>query len=83
MKAGKYLDVGSLVVMLATFALFAGAVLVKGFTHDLMLEAGVFLVSVKLMIMLYKTGKSNEELKAGLAEIKEMLKDQAGRPPRP
>ena len=83
MKAGKHLDFGTLVIMAATFALFTGSILVKGFSHDLMLEAGVFLVSVKLMIMLYKTGKSSEELKAELAEIKELLKGQGGIQPRP
>lgn len=83
MKVGKHLDIGTLTIMAATFALFAGSVIVKGFTHDLMLETGVFLVSVKLMIMLYRTGKSNEELKKELAEIKEMLKEQGERLSRP
>jgi hypothetical protein len=83
MKAGKHLDFGTLAIMAATFALFTGSVLVKGFSHDLMLEAGVFLVSVKLMIMLYRTGKANEELKAELAEIKDLLKGQGEGQPRP
>lgn len=78
MKAGKRLDIGTMAIMAATFALFVGAILLKGFTHDLMLEAGVFLVSVKLMIMMNKTGKANEELKAELAEIKELLKERCG-----
>ena len=33
---------------------FVIALFEKGFTHDLLLEAGVFLVSVKLVIMSYK-----------------------------
>ena len=37
-----------------TLALFVVALFVKGLTHDLLLEAGVFLVSVKLVLMNYK-----------------------------
>ena len=40
-------DVLSLVVIAITFALFSLALFSKGFTHDLLLEAGVLLVSVK------------------------------------
>ena len=47
----KHFDVGSVFVIIITFVLFALALFTKGFTHDLLLEAGVFLVSVKLIIM--------------------------------
>ena len=45
------MDIASIVVIVITFVLFAIAVFEKGLTHDLLLEAGVFLVSVKLIIM--------------------------------
>ncbi|MBW2173246.1 MAG: hypothetical protein JRF64_01110 [Deltaproteobacteria bacterium] len=48
-------DLPSFVVVLLTFILFVMALFVKGFTHDLLLEAGVFLVSVKLIMMSSKT----------------------------
>ena len=51
MKNNTYLDRGSVIVMAITFILFTAALFTKGVTHDLFLEAGVFLVSVKLMIM--------------------------------
>jgi hypothetical protein len=47
----KRFDPGSLLVIVITFILFVAALFTKGFTHDLLLEAGVFLVSVKLIIM--------------------------------
>lgn len=47
-------DTGSLIVIFITFVLFVAALFTKGFTHDLLLEAGVFLVSVKLILMVYK-----------------------------
>ena len=66
-------DPGSLVVIVLTFVLFVAAVFFKGMTHDLLLEAGVFLVSLKLIIMGYKTRVSNEGIKKQLDEIKELL----------
>ena len=51
----KPLDTGSLLVMAVTLVLFVVALYTKGFSHDLLLEAGVFLVSVKLMLMAYKS----------------------------
>jgi hypothetical protein len=40
----KYMDFGSLMVALITLALFLAALFTKGLSHDLFLEAGVFLV---------------------------------------
>ena len=42
----QHFDLGSLIVIIITFVLFALALFTKGFTHDLLLEAGVFLVSI-------------------------------------
>ncbi|MGE5059809.1 MAG: hypothetical protein ACM3N3_11240 [Betaproteobacteria bacterium] len=58
----KHFDAGSLLVILITFFLFVAALFTKGFTHDLLLEAGVFLVSVKLIIMSYKHGVTADNL---------------------
>jgi len=66
----KYFDMGSLIVIIVTFVLFALALVTKGFTHDLLLEAGVFLVSVKLIIMAYRNTVNNQMMARELAEIK-------------
>ena len=58
----KPFDAGSILVILVTLVLFLTALFVKGVTHDLLLEAGVFLVSVKLIIGAYKNGRMVEEL---------------------
>ena len=50
----RYFDLGSLTVIGITFVFFMTALVTKGFTHDILLEAAVFLVSVKLIIMAYK-----------------------------
>ena len=59
--------------MSITLVLFVGAVYTKGFTHDLLLEAGVFLVSVKLIIMAYKNNVSTGVIQNELREIKQIL----------
>jgi hypothetical protein len=70
----EHLDSGSLVVIVITFILFVSALFSKGFTHDLLLEVGIFLVSVKLIIMGYKNSVTNKELLKELREIKKELK---------
>ena len=69
----KYFDPGTILVIIITFVLFVIALFVKGFTHDLLLEAGVFLVSVKLILMSYKNGLNHIELQKDLQEIKKLL----------
>jgi hypothetical protein len=70
-------DPWTLVVMMVTLLLFIGALITKGFTHDLLLEAGVFLVSVKLVIMAYKNRVTADAIQNQLQEIKVMLEKQA------
>jgi hypothetical protein len=59
--------------MAITLVLFVSAVYTKGFTDDLLLEAGVFLVSVKLIIMAYKNNVSTGVIQNELREIKQIL----------
>ena len=70
---GKYFDIGSLIIVIITFFLFALALLTKGITHDLLLEAGVFLVSVKLIVMAYKNSIASKEVLEELNAIKEIV----------
>ena len=66
-------DVASLIVIAITFVLFVLALFTKGFTHDLLLEAGVFLVSVKLILMAYKNTVTTKTLLKELQDIKQAL----------
>jgi len=70
----KHFDIGSILVIVLTFLLFVSALFFTGFTHDILLETGVFLVSVKLVIMAYKTSKSSKEVEAYLQEIIMLIK---------
>lgn len=70
----KHFAKGSLIIIVITFILFAIALFTKGFTHDLLLEAGVFLVSIKLIVMGYKNSVATKEIASELRDIKETLK---------
>ena len=74
MKIFKSTDPSSGVVILLTVGLFSLSLAVKGITHELFLEAGVFLVSVKLILMAGKNAASEERVERHLNEIEELLK---------
>ncbi|HEX5711198.1 MAG TPA: hypothetical protein VFX68_07600 [Sulfuricurvum sp.] len=69
----KHFDIGSLIVIVTTFVLFSMALFFTGITHDLLLEAGVFLVSIKLIIMAYKSSVASNHIRSELEEIKNLL----------
>lgn len=69
----KHFDIGSLIVIVVTFVLFGMALFFTGITHDLLLEAGVFLVSIKLIIMAYKSSVASNHIHSELQEIKNLL----------
>jgi hypothetical protein len=69
----RFIDPASLVVILITLILFVVAVITKGFTHDLLLEAGVFLVSVKLILMSHKNGMTELRITEQLQRIERSI----------
>ncbi|MDQ6917321.1 MAG: hypothetical protein M3023_05825 [Pseudomonadota bacterium] len=69
----KHLDPGTQVTLAITLLLFVVALFEKGFTHDLLLEAGVFLVSAKLVLLSYKASVHNEVLESQLVEMSRSL----------
>jgi hypothetical protein len=69
----KHIEPASLVIILLTLALFLAALFVKGLGHDLLLEAGVFLVSVKLIIMAYKSSVVAQAMVQELAAIRSSI----------
>lgn len=83
----RHLDAASTLTITATLLLFGIALFTKGLTHDLLLEAGVFLVSVKLILAGYKSDQAAAALKARLTRIEgalgriEQVLPSPGRPP--
>jgi len=73
MTRSKSSDPWAVTVIALSVGLFVVAVFTKGFTHELLLEAGVFLVSVKLILMAQKNTETENRLEQRLANIQEML----------
>jgi len=65
----KRFDPWSQLVIVTTLILFIAAVITKGMTHDILLEAAVFLVSVKLILMAYRNNKAIEAINQKLDKI--------------
>jgi hypothetical protein len=70
----QHFNIALLVIIIFTFILFILALFTKGLTHDLLLEAGVFLISVKLIMMAYKNSVCVKSIENELKEIKRLLK---------
>jgi hypothetical protein len=70
----KHFDLWSIAVIVLTLILFAVALVEKGFTHDLLLEAGVFLVSAKLVLMSYKNSVATITLQRRVDEVLEAIR---------
>jgi hypothetical protein len=68
----KPFDPQSVIVFILTVLLYA-ALFVKGFTHDLFIETGVLLVSIKLILLAQKNVRTGENLKQHLLHIDELL----------
>ena len=73
----KYFDPGIIIVIVITVLLFTVALFVKGFTNALLLEAGVLLVSIKLIMMAYRNSINYSDLKKDLNEIKRLLEEKS------
>ena len=71
----KNFDLANTITIAITFILFAIALFATGFTKDLLLEAAVFLVSVKIILMNSENRSSNREIIKKLDEINEKLKE--------
>ena len=72
----KYFSTADILVIAITFILFAAALFTKGFTNALLLEAGVLLVSVKIIMMNFKCSQTNKQILEKLQELDEDIKTQ-------
>ncbi len=73
MSVRQHDDLGSQLIILITLILFLAALFLKGPGHDILLEAGVFLVSVKLIIMAYKNSVATAELEGRFERLHAVL----------
>ena len=75
----KHFDVWSIIVIGLTLLLFIVALFTKGLSHDLLLEAGVFLVSVKLILMSNKNSIIALKVDEHLEQIQALLRSMQER----
>ncbi len=72
----KHFDPWSLVVIVLTLVLFVVALFIKGITHELLLETGVFLVSLKLILMSHKNSVLAQQTEERLEVIADLLRSR-------
>lgn len=77
----KNFDLANTITILLTVILFAIALFATGFTKDLLLEAGILLVSVKIILTGAANRDSNKEIIKKLNEINEKLQDNKSNEP--
>lgn len=73
MPRDRFLDTGSLIIASGTLLLFIAALFTKGLTHDLFLEAGVFLISVKIIMMAHRNAVSTKDVNHKLDKVLAVL----------
>ncbi len=66
---GKYVSKSDLIVLLLTLILFILALFTEGLLHDLSLEIGILLVSVKLIMFNYHSSKDTAKILEKLDKI--------------
>jgi hypothetical protein len=76
------LDLANAIIIAVTIILFALALFTTGFTKDLLLEAGILLVSIKIITMGAANRNSSKEILKKLNEINEKLQDGKSNEPR-
>ena len=70
------LDTGSAVVIALTLVLFVLALFLKGIGKDLLLEAAVLLVSIKLISMSFKNAAESQAIREDLDQILPLLRQE-------
>jgi hypothetical protein len=73
----KFLDIGNALVIAVTLILFTLALITTGLTKNLLLEAAVFLVSIKIILTNYKISRSSKEIVNELQKLREKLDSKA------
>ncbi len=69
----NHLGVANIATIALTTIMFTIALFTKGFTHDLLIEAAVLLVSIKLILMNLKVSNANEKILSELTELKKLI----------
>lgn len=72
---GKFVSKSDLLVLLLTLIMFIIALFTEGFIHDLSLEIGILLVSVKLIMFNYHSSKDTAKILEKLDKIEKDIEE--------
>lgn len=77
LKRQWQLDIASWLALVATAVLFAIALIEKGFTQEILLESGVFLISLKLVLATHQLQLELRAIEVKLdAALRERSRDE-------
>jgi hypothetical protein len=74
-----HLGAGSAAILAVTLVLFVLALFLKGFSKELLIEAAVFLVSVKIILATYRNSMESKAILKRLDSIEGLLRNGQAR----
>ena len=63
----------TIIIILITVGLFVAAIFTKGLTHDIFLEAGVLLISIKIILLSYRNNAIVKNIQKQLGDMNSLL----------
>jgi len=63
----------TIIIIVITLGLFVAALFTKGVTHDIFLEAGVLLISIKIILLSYRNNAIVKNIQKQLNDVNSLL----------
>ncbi|MFQ5688114.1 MAG: hypothetical protein ACE5GV_15810 [Candidatus Scalindua sp.] len=63
----------TIIIIVITVGLFIAAIFTKGLTHDIFLEAGVLLISIKIILLSYRNNANVKNIQKQLDSMNSLL----------
>jgi len=65
--------IATIIIIVITLGLFAAALFTKVLTHDIFLEAGVLLISIKIILLSYRNNAIVKNIQKKLGDMNSLL----------
>ena len=65
--------IATIIIIVITVGLFAAALFTKGLTHDIFLESGVLLISIKIILLSYRNNAIVKNIQKQLDNMNSLL----------
>jgi len=63
----------TIIIIVITVGLFVAAIFTKGITHDIFLESGVLLISIKIILLSYRNNTIVKNIQKRLDDMNSLL----------